>query len=204
MFTPRFSTLALPAAALSAAALLAGCETMTLGEMRAGNPPPAQTRPAPTPHSARPPAPQMPVAQTPPPVAPPSAASGGIPLTTYGTYNENDFSFLLQLMPQGRAVFMDRSLDMPHTRDSGTWTQQGARIHVQIKQPKGRTLRFVFEYRAELRSPTNVVPGCKRYAPGLYPISQDGKPITNREISSDLHFWPEMYTKAGKSPCLVR
>lgn len=120
-----------------------------------------------------------------------------LPLGRYRSYNYNDLITQFTFSSNGKLTFSDLSKSPPL---KGTWKQEGARITVVLNLGKGRKGTTVYEYRSEARS-KSVAEDCRKQAPGLYPISQDGQPV-RPEFVEDLIVWSESYTKSKNGPCL--
>ncbi len=177
------------ALALISAAALTGCETIS------------QQPAAPQGAPSRAPAVSPPASAPAPTAAAPF--SGPIPLQTYASYLSYGIAFSYQLQPGGKLIFRDYNEGKLVERRNGTWTQTGNRITLSLPRAKSqKALSYVYEYRNELRSPDPDFEGCRQFAPGLYPISDNGKPI-KKEFFTALFLWPDRYTLA-KGPCLSR
>lgn len=126
-----------------------------------------------------------------------SLINTALPLGRYRSYNYNDLITQFTFSANGKISFSDLSKS-PAIK--GTWKQEGARITVVLNLSKGRKGVTVYEYRSEARS-KSVAEGCRKQAPGLYPISQDGQPVRS-EFVEDLIVWSERYTQSKNGPCL--
>ena len=130
--------------------------------------------------------------------AAPSLITKALPLGRYRNYNYNDMAFQFAFAKNGQVTYTDLS---DRTTYRGTWKQDGARITVTLNMGKNRKDTTVYEYRTEARS-SSVAGECRKQAPGLYPVMQDGKPV-KPEYINDLILWSEQQVKSKNGPCLT-
>ena len=130
---------------------------------------------------------------------------GEVPLQTYASFAETEMNFTVDLQKNGKAVFTWNFMG-DVDKAQGTWEQQGSRITVKTKgRKRSQDAIYVFEYRSELKSPSDLFEGCKQFAEGLFPININN--VNNKYTKDEFmgfYAWPQKQIKSKNTPCLIK
>ena len=130
---------------------------------------------------------------------------GEVPLQTYASFAETEMNFTVDLQKDGKAVFTWNFMG-DVDKAQGTWEQQGSRITIKTKgRKRSQDAIYVFDYRSELKSPSDLYVGCKQFAEGLFPVNINN--AINKYTKSEFmgfYAWPQKQIKSKNTPCLSK
>ena len=132
-------------------------------------------------------------------------AAGAVTPGTYKTFAETEMNFSVTLQKDGKAAFTWHFMgDVDKAR--GTWEQQGSRVTIKTKgRKRSEDAIYVFDYRPELKSPSSLYAGCKKFPEGLLPINiNNGNKNFSKTEFEGFYAWPEKQISDKNGPCLSK
>ncbi len=117
---------------------------------------------------------------------------------TYSTANTEGVNYELQFLKGNKVVYKTTDDSGKPVQYRGTWKRTNNQIDIDAKGTgTDESVQLSYEVRPALNSAADQYKDCKKFAPGLYPLSVNGS--TDEDLTYSL--WPANLVKKHAAPC---